>query len=72
MTATASAAPDVVPPDPEVVLEVSHLTLRFKGLVALNDVSLTIPRGKITGIIGPNGAGKSSLLNCISGFYHGT
>jgi branched-chain amino acid transport system ATP-binding protein len=70
MTATASAAPDVVPPDSDVVLEVSHLTLRFKGLVALNDVSLTIPRGKITGIIGPNGAGKSSLLNCISGFYH--
>lgn len=56
-------------PGTDIDLEVRHVTLRFKGLVALNDVSLSVPRGKITGIIGPNGAGKSSLLNCVSGFY---
>jgi branched-chain amino acid transport system ATP-binding protein len=54
---------------PDADLEVTDVTLRFKGLVALNGVSLSVPKGKITGIMGPNGAGKSSLLNCVSGFY---
>lgn len=56
-------------PEGEVELEIRDVTLRFKGLVALDSVSLTVPRDRITGVIGPNGAGKSSLLNCISGFY---
>ena len=53
----------------DVVLSVARLTLAFRGLVALDDVSLEIRPGRVTGIVGPNGAGKSSLLNCINGFY---
>jgi branched-chain amino acid transport system ATP-binding protein len=51
------------------ILEVAEVSLRFGGLVALNDVSLKVAVGEIYGIIGPNGAGKTCLLNCINGFY---
>src|SRR5262245_43103160 len=51
------------------VLAVEHLTMRFGGLVAIDDVSFAAPRGEITAIIGPNGAGKTTVFNCISGFY---
>jgi branched-chain amino acid transport system ATP-binding protein len=50
-------------------LEVRDISLRFGGVVALQDVSLHIPPRTAVGIIGPNGAGKTSLLNCINGFY---
>lgn len=53
-------------------LHVENVTLRFGGVTALKDVSLTVPEGEIVSIIGPNGAGKTSMLNCISGFYHPT
>ena len=53
----------------EVLLEVTGITLRFGGVVALSDVSFDIRKGEIRAIIGPNGAGKSSMLNVINGFY---
>ncbi|MFC5475613.1 ABC transporter ATP-binding protein [Paraherbaspirillum soli] len=49
------------------LLEVRHATRRFAGLIALNDVSLTLAPGEILGLIGPNGAGKTTLINLISG-----
>jgi branched-chain amino acid transport system ATP-binding protein len=51
------------------ILDVQHLTMRFGGLVAVNDLSFRAERGKITAIIGPNGAGKTTVFNCITGFY---
>lgn len=51
------------------MLEVSHVTKRFGGLVAVDDLSLHIGEGEILGLIGPNGAGKTTTFNLISGFY---
>jgi branched-chain amino acid transport system ATP-binding protein len=50
-------------------LRVENLTLRFGGVVAINDLSIAVGSGELVGIIGPNGAGKSSLFNCLSGVY---
>jgi len=50
-------------------LQIEHIKLTFKGVVALWDVSFFVKSSEILGLIGPNGSGKSSLLNCISGFY---
>jgi branched-chain amino acid transport system ATP-binding protein len=51
------------------VLSVDHLSMRFGGLVAINDLCFTARRGDITALIGPNGAGKTTVFNCITGFY---
>ena len=48
------------------MLQVDHLTLKFGGLIANNDVSMQVQEGKITGLIGPNGAGKSTVMGMIS------
>jgi branched-chain amino acid transport system ATP-binding protein len=54
------------------LLEVEHLTMRFGGLIAVDDVSFVAGQGEITGIIGPNGAGKTTMFNCLTGFYKPT
>jgi branched-chain amino acid transport system ATP-binding protein len=53
----------------ETLLAVEHLSMRFGGLVAVDDLSFTARRGDITALIGPNGAGKTTVFNCITGFY---
>jgi branched-chain amino acid transport system ATP-binding protein len=67
--AEAGAAPAAMA-DPIVTVE--HLTMRFGGLVAVNDVSFQAGRGDITALIGPNGAGKTTVFNCVTGFYKPT
>lgn len=54
------------------ILRVDHVTQRFGGVVALNEVSFDVARGEILGLIGPNGAGKTSLFNVITGLYRPT
>ncbi|WP_434740946.1 ABC transporter ATP-binding protein [Micromonospora sp. SH-82] len=53
----------------EPLLEVDHVTLRFGGVVALNDVDFTLYKGEILGLIGPNGAGKTTCFNAMTGIY---
>jgi branched-chain amino acid transport system ATP-binding protein len=54
------------------LLQVEHLTMRFGGLLAVNDLSFVARHGDITALIGPNGAGKTTVFNCITGFYKPT
>ncbi len=51
------------------ILSVDRLSMRFGGIVAVNDLSFNAERRKITALIGPNGAGKTTVFNCITGFY---
>jgi branched-chain amino acid transport system ATP-binding protein len=53
----------------DVAYSVRNVTLRFGGVVSLNDVSLEMYRGEILAVIGPNGAGKTSLFNALTGVY---
>ncbi|MGA0087425.1 MAG: ABC transporter ATP-binding protein [bacterium] len=54
------------------LLAVNHLTMRFGGLTAIDDVSFAAKNEEITAIIGPNGAGKTTVFNCLTGFYKPT
>ena len=69
--ATISATPK--PPRNEVtgqpLLEAQDISMSFRGLRALDGVSLTIHEGEILGLVGPNGSGKSTLINVMTGFY---
>jgi branched-chain amino acid transport system ATP-binding protein len=67
MSETSAARPAMDP-----ILKVEHLTMRFGGLVAVNDLAFMAGRGDITALIGPNGAGKTTVFNCITGFYKPT
>ena len=54
------------------ILTVEHVSMRFGGLLAVNDLSFIAREHEITALIGPNGAGKTTLFNCITGFYKPT
>jgi branched-chain amino acid transport system ATP-binding protein len=65
-------APDMNTMTKDTILKVEHLSMKFGGLMAINDLSLEAYRGEITALIGPNGAGKTTVFNCITGFYKPT
>ena len=56
----------------DTILSVDCLTMRFGGIVAVNALSFTASRRKVTALIGPNGAGKTTVFNCVTGFYRPT
>jgi branched-chain amino acid transport system ATP-binding protein len=68
----SAAAPQMATAGNDALLDVNHLTMRFGGLVAIDDVTFVAKQREITGIIGPNGAGKTTLFNCLTGFYKPT
>lgn len=55
----------------DYILELNNVCMRFGGLMAVNEVSFKLERGKILGVIGPNGAGKTTLFNTVTGLYQG-
>ncbi len=59
-------------PGADVLLEVSGLSMRFGGLLAVDDVGFQVMRDEVFAIIGPNGAGKTTVFNCVGGFYKPT
>ncbi len=71
---TGPAGPPVPvgPADPDAILQVDNVTLRFGGVVALDQVSFSLRRGEIFGLIGPNGAGKTTCFNAMTGVYRPT
>ncbi len=67
MAVAQAAMQDAAP-----LLHVERMSMRFGGLVAIDDLSFEVRRGEITALIGPNGAGKTTVFNCITGFYKPT
>ena len=70
--ATPESRTDAMPSAPEGrtdVLVADGIVMRFGGVVALDDVSISVRDDELLAVIGPNGAGKTSLMNCLSGFY---
>ena len=57
------------PWEQDPILDLQHLTMRFGGLLAVDDLSMRAGRREITAVIGPNGAGKTTVFNCVTGFY---
>ena len=55
-----------------IILRMENVTMQFGGVVAVNNLSLDVPEGKIIALIGPNGAGKTTAFNCITGVYQPT
>jgi branched-chain amino acid transport system ATP-binding protein len=56
----------------DILLKTEHLTMQFGGVVAVDDLNIEIPKGKIIALIGPNGAGKTTAFNVITGGYQAT
>lgn len=71
MTTSPSSTPSL-PWEDNPILSVEHLTMRFGGLIAVNNLSFTVGTKDITALIGPNGAGKTTVFNCLTGFYKPT
>ncbi|MEU6824707.1 ATP-binding cassette domain-containing protein [Streptomyces atriruber] len=62
-----SRAEQAEPRNPHPTLTAHHITLAYDGFTALDDVTLSVPPGRVTAVVGPNGAGKSTLFHCLAG-----